>query len=53
MLPFHIETGLYKTVTDEETGRIGNIKVDERVCLICKSNHVEDENQFYFTVKCI
>ena len=32
----HIETGWHKTVTDQETGGIRSMKVDERVCLICK-----------------
>ena len=46
ILPLHIETGRYKTVTDQETGRIRSMKVGERVCLICKSNIVEDEKHF-------
>ena len=49
--PFvHIETGRYKTVTDQETGRIRSMKVGERVCLICKSNIVEDEKHFLFSL---
>ena len=46
ILPLHIETGRYKTVTDRETGRIRSMKVGERVCLICKSSIVEDEKHF-------
>ena len=48
ILPLHMETGRYKTVTDQETGRIRSMKVGERVCLICKSNIVEDEKHFVF-----
>ena len=31
-----IETGRFITVTGQETGLIRNMKVDERLCLICK-----------------
>ena len=44
----HIETGRFKTVTDQETGIIRSMKVAERLCLICKSNIVEDEKHFLF-----
>ena len=50
ILPLHIETGRYKIVTDQETGRIRSMKVGERVCLICKSNIVEDEKHFFISL---
>ena len=34
-----------------ETGRIKNEKVDERICLICSDNLVEDEKHFLFHCK--
>ena len=31
-----------------ETGRYWNLKVEERLCKLCKSNEVEDELHFFF-----
>ncbi len=31
-----------------ETGRYTNLQVDQRICLLCQLNHVEDEAQFLF-----
>ncbi len=31
-----------------ETGRFSNLKVEERTCLICNSNNVENESHFLF-----
>ena len=48
ILLLHLEPERYKRVTDQETGRIRIMKVDERVCLICKSNIIEDEKHVLF-----
>ena len=34
-----------------ETGRCSNLKVEERTCLICDSNNVENESHFLFECK--
>ena len=49
ILPLYIQTGRYKTVTDQETGRIRKMYVDKR--LICESNIFEDEKHFVFHFK--
>ena len=48
ILPLHIETGRYANIRDPQTGnyRTGTLNETERVCYICKSNNVEDEQHF-------
>ena len=46
ILPLHIETGRYANIKDPQTGNYRKLNVTERVCNICKSNNVEDEQHF-------
>ena len=46
ILPLHIETGRYANIKDPQTGNYRKLNVTERVCNICKSNDVEDEQHF-------
>ena len=50
ILPLRIETGRYSNTMDTNTGRFRKLKVEERTCLLCKSNDIEDE--FHFVCKC-
>ena len=45
ILPLKLETGRFKNIKDEITGRYRKIEVEERICDFCK-NGVEDEVHF-------
>ena len=46
ILPLRIETGRYQNIMDNNTGRFRKLKVEERVCMLCKTNNTEDEIHF-------
>ena len=45
-LPLKIETGGFQNVKDTNTGQYRKLKVSERVCDVCKNDHVENEILF-------
>ena len=46
ILPLALETGRYKNVKDEQSGKYRKTNVEERTCSICNSGCVEDECHF-------
>ena len=46
ILPLHIETGRYANIRDPHTGKHRKMSPNERLCNICKFDHVEDEKHF-------
>ena len=50
ILPLRVEIGRWQRARDETTGQTRSLKLEERVCSICSSGEVEDEN--YFLLKC-
>ena len=51
VLPLHIESGRFKNVKDNVTGKYRKLSVEERKCLVCKLDLVEDE--IHFACTCI
>ena len=50
ILTLNIETGRYKNIKDNVTGRLQNLRPEERTCDVCNSNETEDE--FHFLCIC-
>ena len=46
VLPLRIETGRFHLIKDTSSNKLRKLNVDERTCLLCKSNEVEDEIHF-------
>ena len=46
ILPLRLETGRYRNITDNTTGKLRNLKPEERVCEICETNNIENEYHF-------
>ena len=46
VLPLHIETGRYHLTKDPKSKTYRKLNVEERTCLICNMNSVEDEIHF-------
>ena len=46
VLPLRIETGRFQLVKDVLSNKFRKLNVEERTCLLCKSNDVEDEIHF-------
>ena len=46
ILPLNIETGRYKNIKDNISGKMRNLRPDERICDLCDLNIVEDELHF-------
>ena len=49
VLPLHIETGRFKNIKDNVTRKYRKVPVEERKCLVCKLDLVEDEIHFVCT----
>ena len=50
ILPLNIETGRYKNIKDNVTGRFRKLRPEERICDVCNLNETEDE--FHFLCIC-
>ena len=46
ILPLNIETGRYKNIKDNISGKMRNLRPEERICDLCDLNIVEDELHF-------
>ena len=46
ILPLRIETGRFHNIKDTITGQIRRLKVEERICLFCSLQEIEDEIHF-------
>ena len=46
ILPLRLETGRFQNIRDSVSGNYRKLKVEERICLICDDNCVEDEIHF-------
>ena len=51
ILPLRIETGRFQNKKDALSKQVRKLKAEERVCLICKTNDIEDELHFIFECK--
>ena len=51
ILPLRIEVGRYQNIKDGTTGRYRKLKPEERLCMICNDNLVEDE--IHFICECV
>ena len=48
ILPLRIETGRFHNIKDNVTGQTRKLKVEERICLFCNLQEIEDEIHFIF-----
>ena len=48
ILPLRIETGRFQNTKDSTSKKMRKLKPEERTCLICKTDNVEDEMHFIF-----
>ena len=46
MLPLRIETGRYHIIKDCKTKKYRKLNIEERTCLLCNAESVEDDNHF-------
>ena len=46
ILPIRIETGRFRNIKDEESGKARKLKPEERLCLICQSGEIENKLHF-------
>ena len=46
ILPLNIETGRYKNIKDNISGKMRNLRPEERICDLCDLKKVEDELHF-------